>query len=141
MSMPKLHAILLTTTLIALLPLESALSQPAKSGTATNANPTSKVYEGFLVDRACAAMYKHDGGNIAQKAASHTRTCCLEPSCSEAGYSLYVSKDQAWFDLDNKGNEMARELIKKSKIAKGNKVQVTGEIKRGELRTNTIHEL
>jgi len=129
MSIAKLYAILLTATLIALLPLGAAFSLPAKPVSAPNPN------------RACAAMYKHDGGNIAQKASSHTRTCCLEPSCSEAGYSLYVSKDQAWFDLDDKGNQLARELIKKSKIVKGIKVQVTGEIKRGELRTNTIHEL
>jgi len=141
MSIAKLYAILLTATLIALLPLGAAFSLPAKPVSAPNPNPSSKVYEGFLVDRACAAMYKHDGGNIAQKASSHTRTCCLEPSCSEAGYSLYVSKYQAWFDLDDKGNQLARELIKKSKIVKGIKVQVTGEIKRGELRTNTIHEL
>ena len=128
MSMLKRCSILMLA-LIAFSPLDSALAQ------------TSKTYRGFLVDRACAAMYKHDGGNIAQKVASHTRSCCLEPSCSEAGYSLYVTGDQAWYDLDNKGNEMARALIKKSKVARGNKVQITGEIKRGELRTSAVSEI
>jgi hypothetical protein len=95
-------------------------------------------WTGFLVDRACAATIKNDGGNVVDKVKKHTRHCNMEPSCCEAGYSLLVG--DTWYDLDAKGNSMALEMLKKSKIEKANRVKVQGIFKRSEIKVSTIVE-
>lgn len=69
----------------------------------------------------------------------HTRHCSLEPSCCEAGYSLY--SQGKWFDLDPKGNEMAKKLFQASKKETGQVFKIQGVFKRNELRVSSIAEV
>lgn len=97
-------------------------------------------YTGYLVDRSCAAQIKVDnkGSDPSPSLKKHTRHCSLEPSCCEAGYSLY--SQGKWFDLDAKGNELAKKIFEQSKKESGHMFNISGIFKRNELRVASIAE-
>ncbi len=97
-------------------------------------------YTGYLVDRSCAAQIKVDnkGSDPSPSLKKHTRHCSLEPSCCEAGYSLY--SQGKWFDLDAKGNELAKKIFEQSKKESGHIFNISGIFKRNELRVASIAE-
>lgn len=117
----------------------SANAAPASSATGKAAE-TASQYTGFLVDRSCAAQIKVDskGTDPSPSLKKHTRHCSLEPSCCEAGYSLY--SQGKWLDLDAKGNELAKKIFEQSKKESGHLFTVTGLFKRNELRVASIAE-
>ncbi|MBL0184127.1 MAG: hypothetical protein IPP97_00160 [Candidatus Obscuribacter sp.] len=110
---------------------------------AQDAAKALESYSGYLIDRSCAAQIKMD--NMRQHVDpmgainKHTRHCSLEPSCCEAGYSLY--SQGKWFDLDPKGNEMAKKLFEASKKETGQLFKIQGVFKRNELRVSNIAEV
>jgi len=116
-------------------PAQSA--KPAAPG-AKPATVAGEVYTGYLIDRSCAAAMKMENKGLDNGLKQHTRHCSLEPSCSESGYSLYSGGK--WFDLDPKGNEMARKYFQASKKEAGHIFKITGVFKRNELRVATISE-
>lgn len=107
----------------------------------------TESWTGYLVDRSCAAMIKTECKNQGNKAgkdpsaqlAEHTRSCSLDPSCSESGYTLY-SHNQ-WLDLDPASSALARKVVETSKKSKGLQVKVDGIVKRGEIKASSIVEL
>lgn len=111
--------------------------------TSTTTGKTSEAvsqYTGYLVDRSCAAQIKVDnkGSDPSPSLKKHTRHCSLEPSCCEAGYSLY--SQGKWFDLDAKGNELAKKIFEQSKKESGHMFNISGIFKRNELRVASIAE-
>lgn len=110
---------------------------------AQDASKAPESYSGYLIDRSCAAQIKMDNmrQHVDPMAAinKHTRHCSLEPSCCEAGYSLY--SQGKWFDLDPKGNEMAKKLFQASKKETGQVFKIQGVFKRNELRVSSIAEV
>lgn len=112
---------------------------PASTASGKAADVASQ-YTGFLVDRSCAAQIKVDSKGVdpSPSLKKHTRHCSLEPSCCEAGYSLY--SQGKWLDLDAKGNELAKKIFEQSKKESGHLFTVTGVYKRNELRVASMAE-
>ncbi len=48
-----------------------------------------ETYTGYVVDRSCAAMIKNDHKDPTQRLKDHTKKCALDPTCCEAGYTVY----------------------------------------------------
>lgn len=115
----------------------AAASKPAAK---SNAAPEgSLTWTGYLVDRSCAAAIKGDNKDAMKSVKEHTKACSLEPSCCEAGYSVY-SQGQ-WLDLDNASSALAKKVMKASARDKAHVVKVVGIIKRGEVRASSISEV
>jgi len=118
-------------------PESKTVSSAAAKSSAVAAD--SQTWTGYLVDRSCAAAIKGDNKDAMKSVKEHTKACSLEPSCCEAGYSVY-SQGQ-WIDLDNAGNVMAKKVMQATKRDKAHMVKVVGIIKRGEVRPSSIVEV
>ena len=129
-------------------PAAKAADKPAAKPVATASKPAvksnaapegSQTWTGYLVDRSCAAAIKGDNKDAMKSVKEHTKACSLEPSCCEAGYSVY-SQGQ-WLDLDNASSAIAKKVMKASARDKAHVVKVVGIIKRGEVRASSIAEV
>jgi hypothetical protein len=129
-------------------PAAKALDKPAAKPVSKASNPAAKsnaapegsqTWTGYLVDRSCAAAIKGDNKDAMKSVKEHTKACSLEPSCCEAGYSVY-SQGQ-WLDLDNASSAIAKKIMKASAREKAHVVKVVGIIKRGEVRASSISEV
>lgn len=120
---------------------KAAVSSPAVKSTAGSGVPAadSQSWTGYLVDRSCAAAIKGDNKDAMKSVKEHTKACSLEPSCCEAGFSIY-SQGQ-WLDLDNASSAIAKKVMKASTRDKAHVVKVVGIIKRGEVRATSIAEV
>ncbi|MBP6747805.1 hypothetical protein KA344_21430 [bacterium] len=120
---------------------KAAVSSPAVKSTAVSGVPAadSQSWTGYLVDRSCAAAIKGDNKDAMKSVKEHTKACSLEPSCCEAGFSIY-SQGQ-WLDLDNASSAIAKKVMKASTRDKAHVVKVVGIIKRGEVRATSIAEV
>jgi len=102
-------------------------------------------WTGYLVDRSCAAMIKKEGKDIPRQIKEHTKSCSLDATCAEAGYTVYCPPAGAaaaqWLDLDNASNQMAHKLLETTKKTKGHLVKMTGIVKRGEVKASSIVEV
>jgi hypothetical protein len=109
--------------------------------TSTLALAADKVetYSGYLVDKSCAAMIKNDHLDPTKRLKDHTRACALEPSCCEAGYTVYSGGK--WIDLDAAGSALAQKMIRASKKDKAHMCKVTGVFKRNEFHATDVTEV
>ena len=98
-----------------------------------------ETYTGYLVDKSCAAMIKNDHLDPTQRLKDHTKACALEPSCCEAGYTVYSGGK--WIDLDAAGSAMAQKVIKASKKNKAHMCKITGVFKRNEFHATDVTEV
>jgi len=87
---------------------------------------------GFLVDVHCAT-------GLDVKDREHTVSCALMPGCAASGYAV-VSKDIV-YKLDDNGNKLALEVLKKTKLTKGLGVTAVGTLKEGVLYVDTLTEV
>jgi hypothetical protein len=119
----------------------AAVASPAVKSTVGSgvAAADSQSWTGYLVDRSCAAAIKGDNKDAMKSVKEHTKACSLEPSCCEAGFSIY-SQGQ-WLDLDNASSAIAKKVMKASTHDKAHVVKVVGIIKRGEVRATSIAEV
>ncbi len=118
----------------------AAAAAPTKPAANANAEaPHSQSWTGYLVDRSCAAAIKGDNKDAMKSVKEHTKACSLEPSCCEAGFSIY-SQGQ-WLDLDNGSSQIAKKVMQATKRDKAHVVRVVGIMKRGEVRASTIVEV
>lgn len=121
-------------------PAAAASGLAVKSAAVSSpAVPNSQSWTGYLVDRSCAAAIKGDNKDAMKSVKEHTKACSLEPSCCEAGFSIY-SQGQ-WLDLDNASSAIAKKVMKASTRDKAHVVKVVGIIKRGEVRATSIAEV
>ncbi|MBP9089994.1 hypothetical protein KBI23_03135 [bacterium] len=121
---------------------KAAAASTSASGASAGANAAasgSQSWTGYLVDRSCAAAIKGDNKDAIKSVKEHTKACSLEPSCCEAGFSIY-SQGQ-WLDLDNASSAIAKKVMKASTRDKAHVVKVVGIIKRGEVRATSIAEV
>jgi hypothetical protein len=91
---------------------------------------------GYLLDRSCADNMK------SQRMVpddTHKKECALNQTCSRDGYAVY-SKGQ-WYQLDKKGNELARHMLETTKTGEGHFVVVTGSLDKNEMKVSAIREL
>lgn len=117
---------------------KSSEKSAAASTAASSAKPVAENYVGYLVDRSCCAMMQQQGKDPVPALKAHFRSCSLEPSCCEAGYAIY--SNGRFFDLDAKGNALAKKYFEATKINAGHMVKITGTFKRNELKTESLSQ-
>lgn len=94
-------------------------------------------WAGYLVDRSCADNFKSQG--MADLVQLHTRDCALNEGCSRNGYAIY-SKGQ-WYQLDARGSDLARGLLKSTSTSSGHFVVVSGTLDKSQIKVSSIKEL
>lgn len=107
-------------------------------GSCSSVNAADSRLTGYLVDRSCADASKSQGTSIGYLQ-SHKKECALNESCSKAGFALY-SKGK-WYNLNGRGNELARNLLKASPTPEGHFVTVFGKVENEQLTVSQIKEL
>lgn len=95
-------------------------------------------WRGYIVDRQCADSVREDS-DPRSFIQHHTKDCALMPNCRAKGYSLYA--DGKWFDFDKRGNQLAIQLLQRSKRKSGFYVDVTGSAQGKVLRVENIKEI
>ena len=87
---------------------------------------------GFLVDNMCASP--HD-----TEAKQHKTSCSLMEACARSGYAV-VSKDTV-YKLDEKGSQLALEVLKETKTKQGVAVAVEGTLHGDVLHVDSLSEV
>ncbi|MGH9969606.1 MAG: hypothetical protein ACREBG_17680 [Pyrinomonadaceae bacterium] len=87
---------------------------------------------GYLIDNACAT-------GLDAKDKEHMVSCSLSPRCVASGYAV-VSKDTL-YKLDDNGNKLALQVLRKTKVQRGLTVAAEGTIKDGILHVETMAEV
>lgn len=87
---------------------------------------------GFLVDNMCASP--HD-----TEAKQHKTSCSLMEACVKSGYAV-VSKDTV-YKLDERGNQLALEVLKETKTRQGLAVAVEGTLSGDVLHVDSLTEV
>ena len=91
---------------------------------------------GNLMDNACAESAK----DIATRAKNHSTSCALMDGCEKSGYAVYAA-DNKLYKLDDKGNDLAADVLKNTKTAKGVKVSVEGTLDGTTIKVTKLTEL
>ena len=96
------------------------------------------TWQGYVVDKQCADSVRkdHDPTMFIQH---HTKDCALMANCRLRGYAVY-SKG-SWLDLDKRGNELAIQLIKRSKRQSGFYVEIVGMSRQSTLSVKSMKEM
>ncbi|MGO8880106.1 MAG: hypothetical protein ACLPVO_06755 [Desulfomonilaceae bacterium] len=101
-------------------------------------------YEGYVADVLCATRGTAlDGADMLNHPEKHTVGWLKEPPCVASGFGiLTTTKDETYtfHKFDKKGNELALELIKKTKKRDHSLVVVTGQMKDGVINVDSIVE-
>jgi hypothetical protein len=113
--------------------VQAFAADKTKTATTPSTAKTSKAagaWTGFLVDNMCADSTdaKSDVNKFLN---SYSKDCALMDCCKASGFSIYSGGK--WLRLDKKGNELAANVMSKSK--KTNRIEVKAE---GALEGTTI---
>jgi hypothetical protein len=98
----------------------------------TQAKPVT--ISGHLVDVMCATHHAEEG---AAYGAKHDKKCLLMDECVKSGYSV-LQADKTVVKLDQKGNELALALIKKTDRESDWRVNVTGTVSNGTIAVSSL---
>lgn len=99
--------------------------------------PATVTLKGYVVDQMCAKGMAKKADPMA-KAASHTKECALEESCSASGYGIF--SDGKWYQFDKEGSLKAKSLIEQEKREKGLAFEVSGTLDGNVLTVASIKE-
>ena len=90
---------------------------------------------GYLMDLECAPsiLKKPD---VEKAAAAHTKDCATEEDCAKEGYGVIVGKKVIKFD--DRGNELAKEFLKKTEKEDHLRVKVEGTVKGDQIEVATL---
>jgi type 1 fimbria pilin len=91
---------------------------------------------GNLMDNACAESAK----DLGAKAKNHSTSCALMDGCEKTGYAVYAA-DNKLYKLDDKGNDLAVDLLKNTKTKNGVKVSVEGTLNGDTVKVTKLTEL
>lgn len=101
-------------------------------------------YEGYLADALCAGKGTAlDGADMVMHPEKHSVACLKEPPCLASGYGVSIKgKDDKYIfhKFDKKGDELAQQLIGKTKKTDGLRVEVTGQMKDKVINVTDIVE-
>ncbi len=119
--------------------IKSALSLLAiLAGSCAAGLAADSRFAGYLIDRSCADNMKTlvDCQDMLK---GHKKECALNESCSKDGYAIF-SKGK-WYNLDKKGSELAKNLLKASRAKEGHFVIVNGSSEKDEIKVTSLREL
>jgi hypothetical protein len=91
------------------------------------------TFEGHLLDAVCAKNHATETGYKEK----HEKTCSLMDVCVKSGFAL-VTADNRVLTFDEKGNQLALDLIKKTEREKDWKVSVSGAISADTISVATL---
>ena len=91
---------------------------------------------GNLMDNACAESAK----DIDARAKNHSTSCALMDGCEKTGYAVYAA-DKKLYKLDDKGNDLAADVLKNTKTTKGVKVSVEGTLDGTTIKVTKLTEV
>ncbi len=91
---------------------------------------------GNLIDNACAESAK----DLGARAKNHSTSCAMMDGCEKSGYAVYAS-DNKLYKLDDKGNDIAADLLKNTKTQKGVKVSVEGTLDGNTIKVTKLTEV
>lgn len=95
-------------------------------------------WHGYVVDAMCAKnMMKKD--NAMEKAAKHTKECALNEDCAASGFGVFSGGK--YYEFDDSGDKMAKEMIEKSSTEKGLMADVTGKMEGDKITVASIAEM
>lgn len=97
----------------------------------------SKKLSGHLVDKACSARVSKSE-NPQQAASKHTRKCALMENCKASCYGLYA--DGKFYELDEKGCELAKVALEKSAKESGAVFEVVGKVDGSKIAVTSLSE-
>lgn len=119
--------------LVLLFAAAAALSFCVKLSHAADESGKSEKVTGVLIDDHCAGkMMKNEDPQMA--AGKHSAACCNK--CIDGGASVVLISGKDELKLDSKGQELAKEYLKKDGAK--TKVTVTGEKSGDELKVTAI---
>jgi hypothetical protein len=115
----------------------------ANSGQAP-AEAQSMKYEGYLADALCAGRGTAlDGADMVRHPEKHSVDCLKEPPCVASGYGVLTKgKDDKYtfHKFDKICDELAKQLIAKTKKNDNMRVEVMGQIKGAAISVASIVE-
>jgi hypothetical protein len=129
--------------------LATALSLVVSLGAILVASPVyaemqAAKQEGYLADVLCATRGTAlDWADMIRHPETHTVACLKEPPCVASGYGLMMKgkgEEYSFQKFNNKGNELALQLINKTKKKDKLSVEVTGQMKDGVVNVDNIVE-
>lgn len=84
---------------------------------------TKTTYTGYLMDKMCSGEATSSKDPMAS-AKEHTRSCALMKSCMASGYGIV--SDKKFYPFDEKGNELAKQMLKTTKKKDNLSIEVVG---------------
>jgi hypothetical protein len=109
-----------------------------------DARAEAMSYDGYLADVLCATRGTAlDGADMLKHPEKHSAECLKEPPCAASGYGVLtkgMGDTYTFQKFDKKGNELAAELIKKTKKKDSFTVKVTGQAKDGVINVESLME-
>ena len=113
----------------------SALTIAVLMAGALFAQTKTVTITGNLIDNACAESAK----DLDARAKNHSTSCSMMDGCEKSGYAVYA--DKKLYKLDDKGNDIAADLLKNTKTQKGLKVTVEGTLDGDTIHVNKLTEV
>ncbi len=95
--------------------------------------------EGHIVDKACATSKVAKQKDPQAAAANESKKCVLMESCLKSGLGVYSGGK--YYEFDQKGVELAKAALEKSKKEKGAKFKVTGKVAGDKIAVENIEEV
>ena len=93
---------------------------------------------GYVVDKACSAKVAK-AKDPATEAAGQPKGCILMKSCFDSGVGVY--SDGKFIEFDDKGKNLAKAALEKTKKDKGVKLKVTGKLTGTTMAVEKIEEV
>lgn len=114
-------------------PKAGAADKPADKAAADKQTIT-----GVLMDLQCSGSYlkKDDPEKAALK---HTKDCATEDECAKSGYGV-IHDGKKLLKFDDKGNQLAKEYLEKTKKEDNLKVKVEGKVDGDKIAVTAISD-
>ena len=101
-------------------------------------------FEGYLADALCAGRGTAlDGADMLKHPEKHSVACLKEPPCVASGYGVMTKgagDTYTFHKFDKKGDELAQQVIGKTKKSDSLSVEVMGAMKDGIINVTGIAE-
>lgn len=91
-------------------------------------------FDGYLIDKHCAEM---------KDPVTETKMCLTMEKCQASGYGVSVKQDDGkykFYKFDDKGHDLAKDLLSKTTKEKGIEVVVKGTLEGDSIKVSTISE-
>lgn len=96
---------------------------------------SQKTLNGYIIDKHCAEMDSDPS--------EETKMCLTMESCAASGYGVSVKQNDdkyKFYLLDDKGQDLVKDIISKTKKEKGISIEVKGKIKGDSIQVAQVTE-